>query len=165
MTDLDGRARRGVRVPDRLFKGYVFDLDGTVYLGDDLLPGAAEAIAELKRRARVVYLTNKPLELPRDYARKLTRLGIETSEREIVSSIDALLAYLAASAPAARLFVVGESVLIDALAAAGFAITEQASEVEIVVVSFDRTFDYRKLKIAFDAVKGGARIVATNPDP
>jgi len=154
-----------LRAPQRLYKGYVFDLDGTVYLGDRLLPGAREAITALKRQARVVYLTNKPLELPREYARKLTRLGIETDAREIVSSIDALLGYLAANARGARLYVVGEEVLIEALRSAGYLLTEQADEIDVVVVSFDRTFAYRKLKIAFDAVRRGARIVATNPDP
>ena len=54
--------------PDRLFDGYVFDLDGTVYLGGELLPEARETLDELKQRSSVVYLTNKPLEMPADYA-------------------------------------------------------------------------------------------------
>jgi ribonucleotide monophosphatase NagD (HAD superfamily) len=63
-----------VRAPERLYGGYVFDLDGTVYLGDDLLPEAKETLDELKRLSSVVYLTNKPLEMPADYAAKLTCL-------------------------------------------------------------------------------------------
>ena len=153
-----------MRAPDRLFEGYVFDLDGTVYLGDELLPEAKETLGELKARSNVVYLTNKPLETPADYAAKLTRLGVETRPEEVISSTDALLLYLGRHAPEARLFVVGEPPLIQLLSLAGYEVVQDAADVDVVVVSFDRTFDYRKLKIAFHAVRGGARIVATNPD-
>jgi HAD superfamily hydrolase (TIGR01450 family) len=153
-----------VRAPDRIFEGYVFDLDGTVYLGDRLLPGAKETLGELKRLSRVVYLTNKPLQMPADYAAKLTRLGVETSPEEVVSSTDALLLYLKEHAPGARLFVIGERPLVGLLRAGGYEVLDRADGVSVVVVSFDRTFDYRKLKVAFDAVRRGARIVATNPD-
>jgi ribonucleotide monophosphatase NagD (HAD superfamily) len=67
-----------VRVPDRLFDGYVFDLDGTVYLGDELLPQARETLHELKQRSSVVYLTNKPLEMPADYAAMLAAIEAST---------------------------------------------------------------------------------------
>ena len=153
-----------MRVPDRLFDGYVFDLDGTVYLGDELLPEARETLDELKQRSSVVYLTNKPLEMPADYAAKLTRLGVKTRPEEVISSTDALLLYLGRHAPDARLFVVGERPLIQLLTGAGYEVVQEAADVDVVVVSFDRTFDYRNLKISFDAVRGGARIVATNPD-
>ena len=153
-----------MRAPDRVFDGYVFDLDGTVYLGDKLLPGAKETLGELKRLSRVVYLTNKPLQMPADYAAKLSRLGVETSPDDVVSSTDALLLYLREYAPEARLFVIGEGPLIRLLRAGGYEVLDGPDGVDVVVVSFDRTFDYRKLKVAFDAVRGGARIVATNPD-
>jgi HAD superfamily hydrolase (TIGR01450 family) len=153
-----------VRAPDRLFGGYVFDLDGTVYLGEKLLPGAKATLDELKRLSSVVYLTNKPLEMPADYAAKLTRLGVKTRSEEVISSTDALLLYLEQHASGARLFVVGERPLIQLLELAGYEVAQEAGGVDVVVVSFDRTFDYRKLKVAFDAVRGGARIVATNPD-
>ncbi len=153
-----------MRAPDGLFDGYVFDLDGTVYLGEELLPGAEETLATLKERSRVVYLTNKPLEMPADYAAKLTRLGVATRPEEVISSTDALLFYLERHAPEARLFVVGEPPLMQLLELAGYEVAQEAEGVEVVVVSFDRTFDYRKLKVSFDAVRGGARIVATNPD-
>jgi HAD superfamily hydrolase (TIGR01450 family) len=153
-----------VRAPSKLYGGYILDLDGTVYLGDELLPGAREALAELKSRASVVYLTNKPLYLPANYAEKLTRLGVQTSAEEVVSSADALLLYLKDHASNARIFVVGEPPLIGLLESAGYEVTEDPHKVEVVVVSFDRTFDYRKLKITFDAVNAKARLVATNPD-
>lgn len=149
-----------MRAPDRIFGGYVFDLDGTVYLGDELLPGAKETLGELKRLSRVVYLTNKPLQMPADYAAKLTGLGVETLSEEVVSSTDALLLYLGRYAPGARLFIIGEPPLVRLLTAAGYEVVGEADGVDVVVVSFD----YAKLQVAFDAVRAGARIVATNPD-
>jgi NagD protein len=153
--------------PKRVYPGYVFDLDGTVYLGDALLPHAAETIQELKRRgSRVVYVTNKPLETADDYARKLTRLGVPTARSEVVTSVDALVDYLRREHPHAILLAVAEQSAIDELAAAGFVLTSDPPQAEVVVVSFDRTFDYAKLNAAFQAVRyGKAVIVATNPDP
>jgi NagD protein len=156
------------RRPDRVFGGYVFDLDGTLYLGDRLLPGAAETIAAIRRYgARVAFLTNKPLEAPATYAAKLTDLGIPAEPREVVSSTDALLRYLSSAAPGARVLPVAEQLLIGLLRDGGFDIVDLATpeRAEVVVVSWDRTFDYAKLLAAFRAVRAGARLVATNPDP
>jgi NagD protein len=148
------------------FRGYAFDLDGTIYLGDALIEGAAEVIASLRASgARVVFVTNKPLETSADYARKLTGLGIPTAPTDIVSAIDALILYLNEAHPAARLMAIAEPLLIDELRRAGFAVTDDPTETDVVVVSFDRTFDYRKLLLAYRAVAAGAVIVATNPDP
>ena len=75
-------------LPDRLYEGYVFDLDGTIYLGDVLLPGARRLIETLRVLGkRVIFLSNNPTRDPQTYAAKLTRLGIETSPSEIVLSL------------------------------------------------------------------------------
>jgi NagD protein len=150
----------------RQYAGYVFDCDGTVYLGEDALPGAVEAIATLRSSgARTLFLTNNPTELQAYYAERLTGMGIPTAPSDVVSSIDALLAYLGRLGPRPRLFAIAEAVLCGVLSDAGYDLVEDpAAAVDVVVVSFDRTFDYQKLKRAFDAVRAGARIVATNPD-
>ena len=151
--------------PDRIFPGYVFDLDGTVYLGDALLPGARRTIEVLRAaRSRVAFLSNKPLQTRADYAAKLTRLGVPTTPDDVINSSWVLTRWLAQEAPGAALFIIGEPPLLQELRAAGFRLTEEPQEVEFVVASFDRTFDYRKLQVAFDAVRAGARIVATNAD-
>jgi len=152
-------------VPDRMFDGYVFDLDGTVYLGDALLPGAKHTIETLRGAgSRVVFLSNKPLETRADYAAKLTHLGVPTSLDEVINSSWVLARWLKGEAPGAALFVIGERPLLDELSAAGFRLTEQPDEIEFVVASFDRTFEYHKLQVAFDAIRAGARFVATNAD-
>jgi HAD superfamily hydrolase (TIGR01450 family) len=167
MTSVFAEARRR---PTRLYSGYVFDLDGTLYLGDALLPGAASTLAAIRAAgARVAFLTNKPLETPAAYAAKLTELGIPAHADDVVSSTDALLRYLAGHAPGSRILPIAEPLLVGMLEDAGFEVmdpeTADPTKAEIVVVSWDRTFDYAKLLAAFRAVRSGARLVATNPDP
>jgi NagD protein len=154
------------RRPDRYFGGYVFDLDGTVYLGEALLPGAKRCIETLRRAGcKMVFVSNKPVETRQSYADKLTRLGLPTVVEQIVNSTQVTVRELMAVAPRSRVFPIGEQVLISALEAAGFRICETPGEIEFVIASFDRTFVYRKLQIAFDAIRAGARFVATNADP
>jgi NagD protein len=149
-----------------MFRGFIFDLDGTVYRGDSLVAGADRVIGLLRERGKkVVFLSNKPLETRENYASKLTRLGIPTRPDEVVNSTFAMVHYLQKNAPHARLFIVGEAPFVEELKGNGFTITEEPKEINYVVVAFDRTFDYRKLNIAFQAIKRfGAHFVATNPD-
>ncbi len=93
--------------------GFVFDLDGTVYLGEKALPGAVEAIGELRRRnKRVLFVSNKPLQPAGVYASKLTRLGIPATEEDVVTSAFVLGYHLSHTQPDLRLYVVGEESLI-----------------------------------------------------
>jgi NagD protein len=154
------------RRPLRIYRGYAVDLDGTVYLGDTLLPGADRAVEALRRSgARVVFLSNNPLYTREDYAAKLTRLGIPTPPEDVITSSGVLVRYLASTAPGARLFVIGEESVKRELAAAGLRLVDRPEDVDYVVACFDRTFDYRKLQVGFDALRRGARFVATNRDP
>ena len=149
----------------RVFPGYVFDLDGTIYLGGRLLPGALHTVTTLRALgSHTVFLSNNPLETRADYAEKLTRLGIPTPVHDVINSSWVLTRWLENEAPGASVFVIGESPLLNELRNAGFQLTERADLVEFVVASFDRTFDYRKLQIAFDAIQAGARFIATNSD-
>jgi NagD protein len=147
------------------FSGYIFDLDGTIYLGEKLIPGARETVGKLKFLSKkIVYLSNKPLQPRGDYAAKLTRLGIPTRPEEVINSSFVMALWLSREAPGATIYVIGETPLIEEMVRAGFRISEKAGEIQYVIASFDRTFDYRKLNIALQAIKKGARFVATNPD-
>src|SRR3989304_7345595 len=93
-----------------MFKGFIFDLDGTVYLSDRLIPGADRIIQLLREKGKkVVFLSNKPIQTREDYASKLTRLGIPTQPDEVINSTFVMTNYLKKNAPGARLFVVGEA--------------------------------------------------------
>jgi phosphoglycolate/pyridoxal phosphate phosphatase family enzyme len=153
--------------PMNLFEAYAFDLDGTVYLGDSLLPGAVETVARIRGTGRrVVFVTNNPLHSAEEYARNLREHGIEATAPDVVTATDALVSYLTSAYPRARLLIIGERPLRDSLTAAGFVLADQPSAADVVVVSFDRTFDYAKLCAAYRAVRlHGAHLVATNPDP
>lgn len=149
----------------RLFDAYIFDLDGTVYLGDALLPGAGEGISRLRALGkRTVFLSNNPTHSRGEYAEKLTHLGLTTRAQDVVTSGMVLARFLAREMPHARLFVCGEDALKRELQDAGMRLTEAALETDAVIASFDRTFTYRKLQIAFDAIRAGARFFATNAD-
>ncbi len=151
--------------PSRFYRAYIFDLDGTVYLGDALLPTAGETITRLRQRgARTLFLSNNPTHTREAYARKLTRLGLPTPVEDILNSSLVMVDFLKAHLPQARLFVIGEPPLMEALRAAGFELVEDAVQTDAVIASFDRTFVYRKLQIAFDAIRAGARFFATNGD-
>ncbi|OGP88825.1 MAG: HAD family hydrolase [Deltaproteobacteria bacterium RBG_16_48_10] len=148
-----------------MFKGFIFDLDGTIYLSDRLIPGAERIMRLLRKNGKkVVFVSNKSLQTREDYASKLTHLGVPTRVEEVVNSTLVMINYLKKNAPHAKLFVVGEMPFIEELKRAGFKMTEEPQEIEYVVVAFDRTFDYRKLNISFQAIKRGAHFVATNPD-
>ena len=150
-----------VRLP---YRGWLFDLDGTVYLGERLVPGAAELIAGLRAAGRrVAFLSNKPLETRADYARKLTRLGIPADADDVINSSFVLARHLRGLDPGAPVFVIGEAPMLAEMRAHGFEVRDDA-RVRWVVIAFDRTFTYAKLDTALQAVKGGARLIATNPD-
>src|SRR5919199_6269569 len=154
-------------VPNRLYEGYIFDLDGTIYLGDELLPGAKRLILKLRDLGKkVVFLSNNPTKDPEMYAKKLTNLGIETPASEIINTVVSMTRWLLQNHPDATVFPISEELLKRALKEASIRISERAEEIDLVVASYDRTFDYRKLQIAFDAIwyHKRARLVTTNPD-
>ena len=147
------------------FEAYIFDLDGTVYLGEDLISGADRAIASLRQAGRgVVFLSNKPIATRASYADKLTRLGIPTDEQDVLNSSGALAMYLSREMPGACAYVIGEAPVVEDLIAAGMRIVNDPFETDVVVVSWDRDFTYSKLNDALQALRRGARLVATNPD-
>ncbi len=156
--------------------GFVFDLDGTVYLGEKALPGAIEGIKELRQRNKqVLFVSNKPLEPRHRYAAKLTGLGIPTNSEDVITSSFVLGHYLARTASHLRLYVIGEENLRAELRSHGLQVMDELldqdskavldpKEIDAVVVAFDRTLDYRKLNTAYQALQRGARFFATNAD-
>lgn len=153
--------------PTQLFESYVFDLDGTLYLGDELLPGAAHLIEALRDHGRrVVFCSNNPTRAPQQYADKLTSLGIPAQVSDVITTSMTTVRWLADNASKSKIFVIGEQPLKDSISAAGLELSEDPREIDVVVASYDRGFDYRKLKIAFEALSVYRRaiLVSTNPD-
>ncbi|MBV8220005.1 MAG: HAD-IIA family hydrolase [Solirubrobacterales bacterium] len=160
-------SRERIRVPHRLYAGYVFDLDGTIYLGSELLPGAERLVLALRDMDRkVVFVSNNPTRDPEEYARKLTDLGLSTAASDVINTVVTTTTWLVENAPDATVFPVSEEPLKRALRERGIRMSEDPGEIDIVIASYDRQFEYRKLQIAFDAIRGPrrARLIATNPD-
>ncbi len=156
-----------LRSPDQLYDGYVFDLDGTIYLGDELLPGARRLVLKLREMdKRVVFLSNNPTKDPEMYVEKLTNLGLPTDASEVVNTVVTMTQWLLQNHPDATVFPIGEEPLKNALREAGIKMSEDPELIDIVIASYDRGFDYRKLQIAFDAIwfHKRAMLVTTNPD-
>lgn len=151
----------------RLYDGYLFDLDGTVYLGDQLLPGSYDLVTTLRELGRqTLFLTNNPTRDRQMYADKLERLGLPTPVTHIVNPVVTMVDWLRKNADGARIYVIGEPPLVRAIESAGFELTDRPELIDVVVASYDRTFEYSKLQIAFDALwqHRRARLVTTNPD-
>lgn len=153
--------------PERFYDAYVFDMDGTIYLGDHFLPGAKRLIEELRRRdIPVRFLSNNPTKDPDQYVAKLHKLGLPTPIDEIANTVVTMTRWLKENKPGAVVFPIAEEPLIRAFEEAGIPMSDDPEKIDIVVASYDRTFDYRKLQIAFDAIwfRKRAILVATNPD-
>ncbi|MCB0044537.1 MAG: HAD-IIA family hydrolase [Caldilineaceae bacterium] len=156
--------------------GIVFDLDGTVYLGNAALPGSVDGIAELRRRGKkTLFVTNKPLEPREAYAAKLIRLGIPAEPDDVITSAYVLGHHLARVHPELRYYVIGEESLRQELRGHGLTIVDElwdqdekevldVTGIDAVIVAFDRTLDYRKLNTAYQALLQGAYFFATNAD-
>jgi HAD superfamily hydrolase (TIGR01450 family) len=149
------------------YEAFILDLDGVVYRGDDPVPGAAEAIAALRdRERRIVFLTNNSARTPERVTEKLTALGIPADPGEIVTSAQAAASLVVESVDRpATAFVVGEEGVRRAMTEAGVEVLDgEPDRADVVVVGWDRSADYDKLRIASVLVQRGARLVATNSD-
>lgn len=148
------------------FRAAILDLDGTVYRGDEPIPGAVEGVQALRDAGLdLVFVSNNPTRTPASFARKLGSMGVEASPEEILTSGTVTVAYLAEAHPDAPIFVVGESGLREQFRTAGLELTAEPTRAEVVVVSYDRGFDYEKLTDALHALADGdAAFVGTDPD-
>lgn len=157
-----------MRLADR-YEAFLLDLDGVLYRGDGSVPGAPESVAGLRRAGkRIVFLTNNSARTPQQVAAKLAGLGIEASPEEVVTSALATASILARSSGrgARSAFVVGQEGLRAALAGAGVQILDgEPDTADYVVVGWDGTVTYDRLRVASVLVRRGARLVASNVDP
>lgn len=150
-----------------LADGYIFDLDGTIYLGNELLPGALHTVRTLRAQGRkVLFLSNNPTREIDAYVRKLNGLGLDVTPEEVLTTVETVTRWLLQHHPEATVYPIAEEPVQRALAAAGIRISDDPEQIDIVIASYDRGFAYRKLQIAFDAIAVHQRafLIATNPD-
>lgn len=151
------------------FDGLLVDLDGVVWVGREMVPGSAEALAELiKRGVELVFVTNNSVKQPSEYAARLRDAGIETSDDRVITG-GAATARLAAErvGPGGSAFVIGAPGFKETVAATGLELLdgEAAQTADVVVVSAHREFDYAELLTATRALQAGAALFGTSRDP
>jgi NagD protein len=144
--------------------GSLIDMDGVIYKGHHLIPGADRFIAEL-RSANVpfLFLTNNSQRTRRDVATKLKRLGIDVEDEHVFTCAMATARFLARQKPGGTAFVIGEGGLLTALHQNGYAIVDK--DPDYVVIGEGRTFNFESAEAALNMIRGGAKLVATNMDP
>lgn len=150
----------------REIRGVLLDVDGVLYRGNQVIPGAREFLDFLTREGiPFVYLTNNSTLSPQDYAARLRAKGFPATAEQVVGSAEATARLLTREHPdRPQVLVVGEKGLIEVLAEAGFPITSDGDQAEVVVVGLDRGLTYSKLAEATYAIRRGAPFYGTNPD-
>lgn len=144
-------------------KGFICDMDGVIYHGSRVLPGAAEFIQWLQEEnKRYLFLTNNSGYTPRELHQKLARMGLEVPEEHFYTSALATAAFLKEQAPGCSVFAIGEAGLLNALYDAG--ITMNEVNPDYVVVGEGRAYSLETLTKATNLVMGGAKLIGANSD-
>ena len=149
--------------PLKDIKCFVLDMDGTIYLGEKLLPGVQEFLSYLRETGRdFIFLTNNSSKDATYYAKKLAGLGIECSVDNILTSGEATALYLKNIKKSKKVYLVGTPVLEEEFTRHGLLLTED--QPDHVVLGFDTTLTYEKLVISCDLIRDGVSFIATHPD-
>ncbi len=144
-------------------KGYICDMDGVIYHGNLLLDGAAQFVHWLEEnQKKYIFLTNSSERSPRELQEKLGRLGLHVGEEHFYTSALATAAFLKSQCPSGSAYVIGEAGLVGALYNAGFSMNDVNPD--YVVVGETSSFSYEKILKAVKLVRGGAKLIGTNPD-
>jgi HAD superfamily hydrolase (TIGR01450 family) len=150
----------------RAYENVLLDLDGCLWIGEEPLPGARQAVSALREAGKgIAFLTNDPFRTPEDFVRKLWRLGFQAALDEVVTAGSALQFELASVRGAA--FVIGSQAIVDHVHDAGLRVvnrTEFASRADVVVVAGHEGFDYAELRTAAQALARGAELVGLARD-
>lgn len=142
---------------------YLLDMDGTIYLGDQLLPGAREFFQLIsKRKIQYFLLTNNSSRSRSDYTTKLRNMGLEVSADRILTSGEATASTLASRDGGARIYLVGTPSLQREFLDHGFELSDENPDT--VVLGFDTTLTYDKLSRLCSLVREGTPYIATHPD-
>lgn len=146
---------------------YLMDLDGVVYRGNELLPGAREFLDWLAaNQKKFLFLTNNSFATGAQILSKLARLGVSTDGTHLLTAGQAAVQNIARRVPGGTVYVVGEQPLIDLVEEQGLsAVPVDSVEADAVLVGLDHTFDYQKMANAADAIRNGALFVTINRDP
>jgi len=145
---------------------YVFDMDGTIYLGYNVFPFAIRFINNLRAAGkRVLFFTNNASHTTEFYIKKLTKLGFSPKAEEIMTSGDVTIEFLKRHRAGKSVYLVGTDELVENFKASGInMLSGEEEKADIVITSFDTTLTYHKLDMACRLIRGGAEYLSTHPD-
>ncbi len=147
------------------YEGFIFDLDGTIYLDEKLIKNAPDVIKTIKDLGKkVVFISNKTTGNVKDYYNFLSSSGIDVEENEIFNSTIIIKKYLQTKHKAQKFYAIAEPTFIEQITECGLMYTEAPAEIDLVIITLDRTLNYSKLEIAGKALDNGARFYAANID-
>ncbi len=147
-------------------KLFLLDMDGTLYLDDDLFEGVEDFLAHIKKiGGRYMFLTNNSSKSVDKYIEKMRKLGIETVEEDFLTSTNATCIYLAKEHKNKKIYAFGTEAFKDQLRKSGFNITDKLEDdIEVLVMGFDTELTFKKLEDACILLNRGVEYIATNPD-
>jgi HAD superfamily hydrolase (TIGR01457 family) len=146
---------------------YLIDLDGVIYRGNELLPGAKEFITWLEtNKKKYLFLTNNSFATATQILAKLERLGISTNNTHLLTAGQAAVQHIARRFPKGVVYVVGEQPILELVESLDLTVANlDAQEADAVLVGLDRNFDYAIMTCAMNAVRSGALFITINRDP
>lgn len=156
-----------LRPPFNAIPAWLIDMDGVIYVGADVLPGAVDFIQNLQENGhQFLFLTNNATKTPDQSAERLAKMGIDVPSSTIFNSAMATAAYLSEKfPPPKRVFVLGGYGIQVALSEAGYDLLKRADDAEIVVSALDQNATYADFAEAALAIAAGCPWIATNADP
>jgi NagD protein len=150
--------------PSKPVRTWLSDMDGVLVHEDEAIPGASEFVKRLQEMGRpFLLLTNNSIFTPRDLKARLQRSGIDVPEESIWTSALATAQFLDDQRPGGTAYVIGEAGLTTAMHEIGYVLSER--DPEYVLLGETRTYSFEAITTAIRLIEGGARFIATNPDP
>ena len=143
-------------------KCFLLDMDGTLYLENNVIDGAIDAVKRMKKQGKVLYLTNNSSSARADYVAKLTRLNFDATEEEVFSSANATIEYLHANYEGKRIYLFGNEKLHGEFLRGG--ITPVVDNPELIVIGFHTTFNYDDLTELCNYIREGVPFICTHDD-
>ncbi|MGN8648201.1 HAD-IIA family hydrolase [Gracilibacillus sp. HCP3S3_G5_1] len=148
------------------YEAYCFDMDGTIYIGDQLLPGVKETFETIRsHQKKVLFITNSPTLTRKAGKARLQQFGIEVALGEVITAPYLAALYFAEATTGASVFIIGEQAIREELESLSIKIADRPTEATHVLVGLDREFTYNDLQMAMDAVRHCGKLIVTNPDP
>jgi HAD superfamily hydrolase (TIGR01450 family) len=147
------------------YKGFIIDLDGTIYRGNKFIPKAVKTINMLKKEGKkIVFVSNKTTENAKDYFLFLKKHKINLALSEVVNATIVVQNYLSVNFPGSRFYAISEKKFVDEIKKSGLYYSDNPYKIDILLVTLDRKLSYNKLEIAAKSLENGARFFAANID-